>query len=221
MNKTIATAPASAAAKALDDFLATVEKPAKGRLAFVVDATGSRQPSWDKASQLMVQMFAAAPAGLQTKFIYFRGNGECRASQWFDSARAMTTAMTEVHCRTGLTQIGKALKHVRNEHADTPIGGLVLIGDAFEENPSEIYAVARGLPPIFAFLEGDDEFAASAFTQLAGITGGAFAKFDSNSAARLSDLLRAVAAYASGGIAALTDQRTEAARLLLTQVKKG
>jgi hypothetical protein len=45
-------------------------------------------------------------------------------------------------------------------------------------------------------------------------------RFDNSSAQRLADLLKAVAAFAAGGMQALAAQKTEAARLLLTQVKK-
>jgi hypothetical protein len=55
---------------------------------------------------------------------------------------------------------------------------------------------------------------------LARITGGAFSQFNQNSAQHLADLLRAVAAFASGGIKALTAQDSKAAVQLLTQIKR-
>jgi hypothetical protein len=66
------------------------------------------------------------------------------------------------------------------------------------------------------FQEGVDPRASIVFPELARRTKGAFAKFDSNAARELADLLRAVAAFATGGIKALTDLRTEGARTLLT-----
>jgi hypothetical protein len=56
--------------------------------------------------------------------------------------------------------------------------------------------------------------------EIARITSGAHCKFDANAAQHLADLLKAVAAFAAGGIRALAHQKTDAARLLLTQIKK-
>jgi cyclopropane fatty-acyl-phospholipid synthase-like methyltransferase len=56
--------------------------------------------------------------------------------------------------------------------------------------------------------------------EIARLTGGAHCHFDTASAQRLADLLKAVAAFAVGGAKALAAQNSEAARLLLTQVKK-
>jgi hypothetical protein len=52
---------------------------------------------------------------------------------------------------------------------------------------------------LFVFGEGADPHATPIFEKRARITGGAYAPFDSGSAAQLRDLLRAVAAYAAGG----------------------
>lgn len=45
--------------------------------------------------------------------------------------------------------------------------------------------------------------AANAFRQIAKVSGGAYAPFDSGAAGALRDLLRAVAVFAAGGRAAL------------------
>ena len=56
----------------------------RGRLIFALDATMSRQPTWDTACALQADMFreAAAAGGLDIQLVYFRGLGECRASGW-------------------------------------------------------------------------------------------------------------------------------------------
>ena len=53
-----------------------------GRLMFAMDATMSRQPTWDMAVSLQASMFEAIPkdAALQVQLVYFRGLGECRSS---------------------------------------------------------------------------------------------------------------------------------------------
>ena len=56
----------------------------RGRLIFALDATMSRQPTWDTACALQADMFreAASIGGLDIQLVYFRGLNECRASGW-------------------------------------------------------------------------------------------------------------------------------------------
>jgi hypothetical protein len=114
------------------------------------------------------------------------------------------------------------LNHARKENAKQKVNALVLISDACEEGPAELYATARELGdvPVFMFQEGGDEHIAGIYAEIARLTGGAHCHFDSGSAQRLADLLKAVAAFAAGGVKALSAQKSEAARLLLTQIKK-
>src|SRR4051812_37890004 len=88
------TTPATKSARAdIDAFLEkartlTAAKPAmggrRGRLVFAMDATMSRQPTWDIACGIQADMFteAAATGGLDIQLVYFRGIGECRASRF-------------------------------------------------------------------------------------------------------------------------------------------
>ena len=57
--------------------------------------------------------------------------------------------------------------------------------------------------PVFIFHEGRDRTAAAAFKQIAGLSHGAYLRFDLASAERLKELLGAVAVYAAGGYRAL------------------
>jgi hypothetical protein len=70
------------------------------------------------------------------------------------------------------------------------------------------------------FQEGRSELVASIYARIAEVTGGALAQFDSSSAAKLGELLRAVAVFAQGGVKALEAQGGAAARLLLEQIRK-
>jgi hypothetical protein len=207
----------------LDKFFERVD-PKAARLIFALDATASRLPTWDQAAVLQAQMFeAAAAAGkLSCQLVYYLGyNGECRASQWFDNARGLGDAMNKITCMAGHTQIEKVLHHAVREHAKAPIAALILISDACEESEDALYAAARELPvPVFVFQEGRSDLVADIYGRIAEITKGAVAQFNSDSAAKLADLLKAVAAFASGGIKALAAQKTEAATSLLTQLKK-
>jgi hypothetical protein len=199
----------------VDKFLA--QMTACGRLIFALDATASRQPTWDAAVELQAEMFAEAAkvGGLQVQLVFFRGN-KCLTSDWSDTAHALADKMRRISCVAGATQIGR----VRREHMRRPVGAAVFVGDCCEESPGGLYDLATGLgAPLFVFQEGVDPTASIVFPELARRTKGAFAKFDSGAARELADLLRAVAAFAAGGVKALTDIRTEGARKLLTQLK--
>lgn len=53
-----------------------------GRLIFAIDATASRQPSWDRACQLQGEMFLAVRdvGGLAVSLAYYRGFQEFAAT---------------------------------------------------------------------------------------------------------------------------------------------
>jgi hypothetical protein len=192
----------------------------RGRLIIAIDATASREATWDMASKLMAEMFAAVPNGLSVQLLYFRGHNECVTSRWFTDARSMTAVMTSIMCRAGMTQIEKVLKHAHKENSREKVNAVVLVSDACEERAANLYAAARELGvPVFLFQEGLDESVTNIYREIAGITKGAVATFDAGAAARLADLLKAVAAFAGGGLKALADQNSAAARLLLTQIK--
>jgi hypothetical protein len=207
----------------LEKFFSRVD-PARARLIFALDATASRQPTWDLAAQLQAQMFATVDAlgGLDVQLVYYRDLGECVASRWLSDGTALGAIMSRVSCAAGHTQIQRVLAHARRENARAQVNALILIADACEEIPADLYAEARELVgvPVFLFQEGNNPEVTRIYAEIATITGGAHSKFDIDAAQRLADLLRAVAAFAVGGVKALTSQTTKAARLLLTQIKK-
>lgn len=197
-----------------------------GRLLFALDATMSRQPTWDLACSLQAEMFGAIPkaSALQVQLLYFRGFGECRASRWVIDASALARLMTGIECRGGNTQIGKVFAHARAEHARRRVNAVVYVGDAIEENVDELAERAGQLGllgcPIFLFQEGRDARVEAAFKEFARLTKGAYARFDASAPQELAALLRAVAAYASGGQELLRLQANGQARALLAQLPK-
>ena len=198
----------------------------RGRLVFALDATMSRQPTWDLACELQAEMFEAAGAvgGLSVQLVYFRGFGESRASPWVANARALRDLMVRIDCRGGQTQIGKVLAHVRREAGKRPIAAFVYVGDAMEENPDELCRIAGELGILgvraFMFHEGRDGRAERTFREIARLTKGAYLPFDAASAAELRALLKAVATYAAGGLPALEQSNTAGAQRLLPQLNK-
>ena len=119
----------------------------RGRLIFAMDATMSRQPTWDMALGLQAGMFSAVKAvgGLDVQLVYFRGFGECCASKWVSDPEALARLMTKVSCRGGMTQIGRVLSHARNETDNDKVNALIYVGDCMEENIDEISAIAGEL----------------------------------------------------------------------------
>jgi hypothetical protein len=200
----------------------------RGRLIFALDATMSRQPTWDTACTLQAGMFreAASTGGLDIQLVYFRGLNECRASGWVMDSDRLAELMSRIDCRGGQTQIGKVLSHARREHARQKVQGLVFVGDAMEESIDNLCQAAGQLGllgvPAFMFQEGEDPVAENAYREIARLSRGAYCRFDAGSAHQLGELLRAVAAYAAGGMKALTElsrKKSPGAQKLLAQLK--
>ena len=192
----------------------------RGRLIFALDATMSRQPTWDTACALQADMFreAAGIGGLDIQLVYFRGLNECRASGWVATGDKLAALMNRITCVGGQTQIGKVLAHARKEHAEERVQALVYVGDAMEEKIDDLCAAAGELGllgvPAFMFQEGYDPVAEQAYREIARLSRGAYCRFDVGAAHELGELLRAVAAYAAGGrkaLAALSARRSGAA----------
>ena len=208
--------PAPAKHAEVDTFLRKVAampaaRPAngRGRMIFAMDATASREPSWDHACKIQGEMFEATAAlgGLDVQLVFYRGFNECKASKWLSTAAALHNAMRAVFCLGGETQIARVLRHALTAAEKEKIGALVFVGDAMEEKLDELCGLAgqlglRGVP-VFAFHEGNEAAAERAFKDIARLSHGAYCRFDAGSAGELRALLGAVAAYAAGGHRAL------------------
>ena len=227
--------PAASGRAEIDQFLQrvkalgpAVESGQRGRLIFALDATMSRQPTWDSACRLQADMFreAAAAGGLDIQLVYYRGLAECRASPWVAAAGRLGALMERIDCRGGQTQIAKVLAHARRENDAHRVAVVVFIGDAMEESLDALCAAAGelGLRNVKAFMfqEGYDPVCEQAFREIARLTGGAFCRFAPGAAHELAELLRAAAAYAAGGMKALTAlkaRQSAGAVMLLEQLK--
>jgi hypothetical protein len=227
--------PSTSARSEIDAFISRartlappVEPGQRGRLVFALDATMSRQPTWDEACRLQADMFgeAASIGGLDVQLVYYRGLTECRASRWVSDARMLGGLMERIACRGGHTQIGRILLHARRESERNKVQALVFVGDAMEEAIDDLCAHAGQLGllgvPAFMFQEGNDPIAEQAFREIARLSRGAYCRFDVGAAHQLAELLRAAAAYAAGGMRALQDlsaRRSSGAQRLLAQMK--
>jgi hypothetical protein len=207
-----------------------------GRLIFALDATASREPAWDLAAQLQAAMFqeAAKVGGLEVQLVWYRGPDECSHTAWTTDTAELAAQMSRIKCASGATKIARVLEHIRAEHQREKVAAAIFISDAVEEPPSELYSAAANLGvPVFLFQEGDGlvmyfdqrgEFVQEhpratveqVFREIARLSNGAYARFDAGAAAKLGELLAAVAAFAVGGTKALANQQTDSARKLLS-----
>src|SRR4029079_6220339 len=117
---------------------------ARGRLVFALDATMSRQPTWDMACALQADMFreAASLASLDIRLVYYRGLNECRATGWISDSAQLAKLMSKIDCQGGNTQSGKVLSEARREAVASAVRAVVFVGDAMEEGVDDLCARA-------------------------------------------------------------------------------
>lgn len=214
----------------VQQFLKTVavtplkHKPAAGsigRLLFGMDATASRESTWDNAMHIQSEMFqqAAAIGSLQVQLCYYRGFREFYASPWLRDSQQLLQQMTGVFCLGGHTQITRLLRHCLSESRQEKIQAVVFVGDCMEDPVDSVCEAAGELGllgvPVFMFQEGHDVHAEHVFRQIAKLTQGAWCRFDSGSAAQLKALLGAVAVFATGGKQALLEHGKTSDKLVM------
>jgi hypothetical protein len=202
----------------IDAFLEKVavtpmQRPAgrRGRLLFAIDATASREPTWDMACQIQSEMFSSTDdlGGLEVQLAFYRGFGEMKVTPWLESPDELVRRMIKVRCLAGRTQIRKLLSHALKESNQQKVDALVFVGDVVEEDIDELGHQAGQLglvgTPVFIFHEGGEPVSRNAFQQIARLSGGAYCSFDAGSGQQLRELLAAVAVFSAGGRRALAD----------------
>lgn len=202
----------------IDAFLEKVavtpmQRPAgrRGRLLFAIDATASREPTWDMACQIQSEMFSSTDdlGGLEVQLVFYRGFGEMKVTPWLESPDELVRRMIKVRCLAGRTQIRKLLSHALKESNQQKVDALVFVGDVVEEDIDELGHQAGQLglvgTPVFIFHEGGEPVSRNAFQQIARLSGGAYCSFDAGSGQQLRELLAAVAVFSAGGRRALAD----------------
>ena len=190
-----------------------MQRPAgrRGRLLFAIDATASREPTWDMACQIQSEMFSSTDdlGGLEVQLAFYRGFGEMKVTPWLESPDELVRRMIKVRCLAGRTQIRKLLSHALKESNQQKVDALVFVGDVVEEDIDELGHQAGQLglvgTPVFIFHEGGEPVSRNAFQQIARLSGGAYCSFDAGSGQQLRELLAAVAVFSAGGRRALAD----------------
>ncbi|RTE66390.1 VWA domain-containing protein [Amphritea opalescens] len=181
------------------------------RLIFALDATASREKTWDHACHLQSEMFLETQelGKLAVQLCHYGGLQQFSASRWLKDTNSLLNQMNQVHCLGGHTQIARLLQHSLKQTRQQAVQAIIFIGDSVEEPVDFLCQLAGQLgihsTPLFIFQEGRDITAAHAFKQMAKLSGGAYCRFDNSSAATLKALLGAVAVYATGGQRALLE----------------
>ena len=199
------------------------QKQAPVRIGFIIDATGSRHATWEQAQMVQAKMFAALEGGdaMALRLIHF-GGGELTDHGWERDPGTIAAHMAQTICVGGSTQIVPALSKFGRDARKLKAQAIILIGDAFEENSDEAFALAHELKAkgckVFSFLDGENMNAEYVFREIAEITGGKFARFGDD--LPLSDLCERVVLLASGGEKALKDLRNRKVKGLLSGPSK-
>lgn len=210
----------------LDAFIMAASQPqsVRGRLIFALDATMSRQPTWDIACSQQAAMFEAAAGlgGLTVRLAYFRGTGEAKASRWVSDPAQLSNMMARIACAGGRTQIRRMLSLAERDAAEGKLTAMIYVGDSMEEDTDDLCDRAGRLAlygvKVFMFQEGRDRTAERVFREIARLTGGVYRHFDATAPGELRMLLEAVAVYAAGGRKALSARGGPVARALLADL---
>lgn len=216
MTKPKSPSVAHSSSQQLDSFIEQIKKAPipfssanQGRVLFALDATASRQPTWDQACHLQNEMFVEAGkvGKLNLQLCYFRGYNEFYNSTWLQTSHQLSQIMSNVFCSPGHTQIRKVLQLALTETRKQQIQAVIYIGDSMEENLDTLCQSAGELgllsTPVFLFQEGTDLVTKRAMKEIARLSGGAYHSFNMHSSSLLKQLLTAVAIYATGGKPAL------------------
>lgn len=190
------------------------------RLVFGVDATASREPTWESAQRITDRMFDVIPGALDVA-LAVHGAGHVHTFTNFsadvDQFRAQAAA---VRCLAGSTQLCELMQRTLDAGG---VRVMSYIGDAFEESSAEVFALAdrfrlRGIKVVI-LADDADEQTRSVFRQIAERTVGAVLDFRAAELDLMGEVLDAVATLAIGGRKLLAAKKTPGARLLLGCIK--
>ena len=194
---------------------AAARKDLKG-IAFVIDATASREASWREAQATQSKMFDALKSveELEVGIICHRGNS-VNALGWFKDPVQAKQRMADVGCVSGQTMVVDSLRQAMAGHDGHSPSSIIMVGDCFEEGFDALTSVCREIKDkrikLYAFLDGNDPTGANAFKLAAELTNGVFKRFGDDLS--LTDLCVAAAVQDSGN--------AEAFRKLLASNHKG
>lgn len=192
------------------------------RLVFAIDATASREYAWKAAQATTDALFGAVPGELDVALAAHGGSRVKLFTDFVSSAASLRDSAAALRCEAGSTQLIEIMERCRDSAG---VKVLLYIGDVFEESLARAEEVAtslrlRGMRVVILHDHGGRDVSVEAFHRIAKITHGAVLPFEPSSAARLRDLLAAVATLAAGGVKLLATRAHElpAAKLLLAKL---
>jgi hypothetical protein len=199
-------------------------------------ANHERSPGWDRAKVLQREMFeAAAGSGLEMKLAFYgpddtTGVRRCRiTTRWITDPDEMAAVMGRAECNCGCyVNIRDVLRQAVKENEDRPMRAVVIVGDAFHDDPEGLDEAAlaanqlrRAGTRLFLIQQGNDPATARRLQWLAKVSGGAYFQFDPRTQERqFSEMLYTISAFASGGEEAVKLKGAKAATLLLEHLKQ-
>jgi hypothetical protein len=183
------------------------------RLIFGFDATASREPAWATARTVTDALVRALPGELDVALAVHGGSRLHTFTEFTSNPNTLRDRAAGIRCMAGHTQM---LPILSRSMSNSGVRVVTYIGDVFEESMrrGRALADAMGLKGIKLIVLHDvsDWNArrdAEVFLDLARRTGGCVLPFDASAAARLRELLAAVAVYAVGGTELLEEKRHE------------
>jgi len=209
--------------------------PGNPRVLLVL-ANHGRSPGWNRAKVLQSQMFdAAAGNGLEMKFAFYGpddagGVRRCRiTTRWITDPDDMVRVMDRAECNCGCyVYIRDALGQAVKENEDRPMRAMIIVGDAFHDDPDGLDEAAisanrlrRAGTRLFLIQQGDDPITARGLQYLAKVSGGAYFRFDPRTQEQqFSEMWEAISAYAAGGEEAVKATGGHAATRVLEHLKQ-
>ncbi len=190
------------------------------RLVFAVDATASREPSWESARRITDRMFDAIPGALDVALAVHGGSCVHTFTDFSADVDQFRTRAASVRCQAGGTQLCELMQRTLDAGG---VRVMTYIGDAFEESTEVAFALAdrfklRGIKAVI-LADDADESTLAAFREIASRTGGAVLDFRAGELELMGEVLDAVAALAVGGRKLLAARHTPGARLLLNGIR--
>ena len=190
---------------------------------------------WDRAQTLQRRMFeAAAGDGLAMKLAYYGEDNDygvrrCRiTSRWIDSPDDMAGTIERAKCNCGcFVLVHTVLAQAVKEAANRPLHALVVVSDAFHDDPDELAEAAlsatqlrRAGTQVFFIQLSDDPDTARRLQYLARLSGAAFLPFGPRQEREFEGMWAALSAFAAGGEEGVKKAGGQAATLLLQHLKQ-
>jgi len=193
--------------------------------------------SWDHAKVLQRQMFDASAGGkLEMKFAFYAEDNAAGVRRfkitrrWIVDPGEMAGFMDRASCDCGgcFVRIHSALKQAVKENEERPMRAVVIAGDLFHDDQSNLDEAAilanqlrRAGTKLFLLQQSNDPATAHKLQYLARVSGAVYFLFDPRTQGRQSaEMCDAISIYAKGGEEAVKATGGPAATPLLEQLKQ-